>query len=161
VKAWHAIAQAVAGAAWLLAAQGTAAHGTRAGDIVIDHPYAVPSPVGSTTGAMYFRALKNHGEQADRLLGARTAVAESVEIHRSTLDGNVMRMRAVDALPLPAKSTVKPMHGGEWHLMLLNLKAPLKDGDRFTATLRFERAGEKDVSVWVQQPRAGAVDHQH
>lgn len=142
-------------------AMSAIAHGTRAGDLVIDHPYAVPSPVGSTTGAMYFRALKNHGEQADRLLGARTAVAESVEIHRSTLDGNVMRMRAVDALPLPAKSTVKPMHGGEWHLMLLNLKAPLKDGDRFTATLRFERAGEKDVSVWVQQPRASAANHEH
>lgn len=155
------MAQAVAGAAWLLAAQGAAAHGTRAGDIVIDHPYAVPSPVGSTAGAMYFRTLKNHGEQADRLLGARTAVAASVEIHRSTMDGNVMRMRAVEALPLPAKTTVKPMHGGEWHLMLLDLKAPLKDGDRFAVTLRFERAGEKDVSVWVQQPRAGAVDHQH
>ena len=67
----------------------------------------------------------------------------------------------MEALPLPAKTTVKPMHGGEWHLMLLDLKAPLKDGDRFAVTLRFERAGEKDVSVWVQQPRAGAVDHQH
>ena len=138
-----------------------AAHGSKAGDIVIDHPYAVPSPAGSANGAMYFRALKNNGEQADRLLGARTSMAASVEIHRSTMDGNVMRMRAADALPLPAKTTVKPMHGGEWHLMLLNLKAPLKDGDRFAVTLRFERAGEKDVSVWVQQPRVGGADHEH
>ena len=136
------------------------AHGSKAGDISIDHPYAVPSPAGSTTGAMYFRALKNNGEQTDRLLGARTAVAASVEIHRAAMDGSVMRMRAVEALPLPAKTTGKPMHGGEWHLMLLNLKAPLKDGDRFTATLHFEGAGEKEVSVWVQQPRSSAAGHE-
>ena len=100
------------------------AHGTHAGDISIDHPYAVPSPAGSTTGAMYFRALKNHGEQADRLLGARTAVAESVEIHRSTLDGNVMRMRAVEALPL----------GSTVELLVL------RDGRKLRIPLRLEAA---------------------
>lgn len=52
-------------------------------------------------------------------LAAAQGAAASVEIHQSHMDGSVMRMRAVEALPLPAKTTVKPMHGGEWHLMLL------------------------------------------
>jgi copper(I)-binding protein len=47
--------------------------------------------------------------------------------------------------------------------MLIDLKAPLKNGDRFPMTLRFEKAGEREVMVWVQQPRdaAGAHEHRH
>lgn len=139
-----------------LAGASARAHGFRAGDIVIEHPYALPSPGGSSTGAMYLRALRNTGDQPDRLLAVRTPAAASVEIHRMALGpDNVMRMRAADALPLPAKSEVKAMHGGEWHLMLLQLKAPLQVGDRFPVTLRFERAGEREVTVVVQAPGAG------
>ena len=139
-----------------------AAHDFKAGDIVIDHPYALPSPPGSTTGAMHLRALKNTGEQADQLVAARTPVAASVEIHRMQMDAqDVMRMRAVDAVPLPPKTTVSLKHGGEWHLMLLNLKAPLKEGDRFPATLRFACGGEREVRVWVQQPRNGQSVPEH
>ena len=142
--------------AWIAsgATPPAAAHDFRAGDIVIDHPYAVPSSPGSTNGAMYLRALRNTGDQADQLIGAHTPAAASVEIHQMQLDAqNVMRMRAVVALPIPAGSHVPVRHGGVWHLMLLNLKQPLKVGDRFPVTLRFARGGEKEVRVWVQQPR--------
>ena len=75
----------------------------------------------------------------------------------------VMRMRALDALDLPPGAEAKTRHGGEIHLMLHELKAPLAVGDRFPLTLRFERGGEREVKVWVQQPRdVGAADpHQH
>jgi hypothetical protein len=79
----------------------THAHGARAGDIEIDHPYATPTVATARQGAVYFRALRNTGRQGDRLLGARTPAAGSVEIHRMTLDGEIMRMRALDALDLP------------------------------------------------------------
>lgn len=148
-------------AAWALALAPAAAHDFRIGDIIIDHPYAVPSPAGSNTGAAYLRTLKNSGDVPDRLLGARTPAAASVEIHRSAMDGNVMRMRAVDAVDLPARTEQRMRHGGEWHLMLIGLKAPLKEGDRFALTLRFERAGEKQVSVSVQQPRDTTAVHRH
>ena len=47
--------------------------------------------------------------------------------------------------------------------MLIDLKQPLKDGERFPMTLRFEHAGEREVMVWVQRPRdaAGAHAHKH
>jgi len=74
-----------------------------------------------------------------------------------------MRMRAVEGIELPPKSELQLRHGGEVHLMLIDLKVPLRNGDRFPMTLRFERAGEREVMVWVQQPRdaAAAPAHRH
>lgn len=140
------------------------AHDFRQGDLRIDHPYATPTRPGLTTGAVYIRAIKNNGPESDRLLSARTPVAATAELHRMEMDGDVMRMRAVPAIELPAKSEVRLRHStpSGHHLMLLELKAPLKDGDRFPLTLTFQRAGEREVMVWVQTPRdGGASVHKH
>lgn len=136
------------------------AHGSRVGDIVVDHPYATPTPDGARNGAAYLRGVKNRGDQPDRLVAASTPRAESVEFHRSRRDGDVMRMRAVDVIEIPAGSELKLRHDGDMHLMLVGLKEPLRDGQRFALRLRFERAGEVDVTVWVQTPRDGGT-HRH
>ena len=64
---------------------------------------------------------------------------------------------------LPAGATVTFRHGTPdgHHLMLLDLKAPLKDGDRFPVTLTFEKAGTHTVQVWVQTPRNAGAEHAH
>jgi copper(I)-binding protein len=129
------------------------AHDFRAGAIVIDHPYAPPTPGGATTGAVYFRTLKNTGREPDRLLSASSPAATVVELHRSTIENDVMKMRQLPALDLPPGASLKVRHGGEIHLMLIGLKAPLKNGDRFPVRLKFERAGEREIVVHVQQPR--------
>ncbi|MGD9835056.1 MAG: copper chaperone PCu(A)C [Piscinibacter sp.] len=139
---------------------GALAHGTRAGDLTIDHPYATPTPDGARTGAVYFRTLINRGKAADRLVGARTERAESAEIHRSVMEGDLMRMRAVDGIDIPPGAELKLRHAGDIHLMLLGLRSPLRDGQRFSLWLRFERAGEHEVTVWVQTPR-DAPAHRH
>jgi len=138
------------------------AHDFKLGPLRIDHPYATPTAAGAANGAAYLRGIRNTGDQADRLIGATTPAARTVEIHRSAIDAqNVMRMRAVDGVDLPAKAEVQLRHGGEHHLMLIGLKQALKDGDRFPMTLRFEKAGEREVMVWVQTPRGAAGAHQH
>ena len=151
----------------LVAAIGTllwpavaAAHGSRLGDVLVDHPYATPTPAGTRTGAAYLRRLTNHGRQADRLIGASTPLAEAVEFQRSTRDGDVIRMRVVGAIDLPAGTELTLRHDGDTHLMFVGLKEPLRDGQRFPLRLRFERAGEIEVTVWVQTPREGAA-HRH
>lgn len=146
------------GALGLLLAPAVHAHGAKVGDIRVEHPYAPPTVASAKHGAVHFRALRNVGTQPDRLLGARTPVAGAVEIHRMSRDGDVMRMRALDALDLPPGAALAVQPGGEFHLMLLDLKAPLVDGTRFPLTLRFERGGEKEVTVWVQ---AGRGDEHH
>lgn len=160
-------------ALWLMWPGVVLAHGTRAGDLTLDHPYAVPTLAGVRTGALYFRAITNTGNEPDQLLSARTTVADTVDLHHMQMDGNVMRMRAVAAIDLPARTEVRLRHGsaaaaaGGYHLMLNGLKAPLKDGDRFAVVLQFRRAGEREVMVWVQTPKDRDRDvghsgvHQH
>ncbi|MEY2687979.1 MAG: hypothetical protein RL375_2177 [Pseudomonadota bacterium] len=153
---------AVTGGGLLLAGTPAQAHGVKAGGLSIEHPYATPTPPAARVGGVYFRAIQNTGKTQDRLLGARTELADSVEIHRSDMTDGVMRMRALDALDLPAGAKVQLRHGGEGvHLMLLGLRKPLKVGDKFALTLRFEKAGEREVEVWVQQPRDSAPAHDH
>ncbi len=147
----------------VLVAGAAQAHDFKAGDLRIDHPYATPTRPGLSTGAVYFRGIRNTGAVADRLLSASTPAAGRIEIHHMQMQGEVMRMRAVPALDIPADATVAMKHGmpDGHHLMLLDLKAPLKDGDRFPVTLTFEKAGVHTVQVWVQTPRTGMVDHLH
>ncbi len=134
------------------------AHGASAGDVRIEHPYATPSLAGVTTGAAYFVALENTGAKADKLLGAVTPVAASVELHTMNVDAQgVMRMRQVDGIALAPQDIVKMQPGMGYHLMLVGLKRPLKDGESFPMTLQFERAGKLEVKVVVQAPKA-AVD---
>jgi copper(I)-binding protein len=152
----------LATAALLSVLAPASAHDFRLGALRIDHPYATPTPPGAAHGAAYLRAIRNTGEHADRLVGARTPVARTVEIHRSVIDArSVMRMRAIDGIDVPPKAEVRLRHGGEHHLMLIDLTQALKDGDRFPMTLRFEKAGEREVMVWVQTPRGAAGAHPH
>ena len=154
--------QAIAWAA--AAALSTAAHGhgVTHGDLLLDHPYAVPSLAGASNGAAFLRGIQNKGEQADRLLSASSPVAARVELHRMAMDQGVMRMREMPAIELPPKTITPLRHKGQYHLMLMDLKQPLKDGERFDLTLNFERAGSQTVKVWVQTPRdAAASEHKH
>lgn len=137
-----------------------AAHDFRLGPLRIDHPYATPTPTGAVNGAAYLRRIRNTGDAPDRLIGASTPVARTVEIHRSVVDATqVMRMRAIDGIDLPPKVELQLRHGGEVHLMLIDRKRPLTEGDRFPLTLRFQKAGEREVTVWVQKPRGSASPH--
>ena len=142
------------------------AHDFKQGAIVIDHPYATPSLTGSRSGAVYIKELRNKGDAPDRLLGAQTPAAARVSLHAMQMEGDVMRMREVPAIELPAQSALRMGHAQAsgnakgYHLMLEDLKAPLKDGERFDLTLRFEKAGERTVQIWVQTPR-GTAAHQH
>jgi periplasmic copper chaperone A len=89
----------------------------------------------SATGAF----MKLTAPQATRLVEVRSPAAGIVEVHEMKLDGDVMRMRAVAALPLAAGQTVELKPGG-LHVMLMDLKAPVKAGDAVPLTLVFEGA---------------------
>ncbi len=150
----------LAGTALACLAFAATAHSFKLGDIDIEHPYARPTRVGQQVGAGYL-ALTNKGAP-DRLLSVSSAVAASVEMHSMAMEGDVMRMRQVEAIALPTGAAVALQPGAQ-HLMLFGLKAPLKAGDRFPMTLKFEKAGEVVVTVHVEEPgpadAAGAHAH--
>ncbi len=144
-----------------LAVAGTLvqAHDFKAGAIDIGHPFARATVAGQPNGGA-FLTLANHGAD-DRLLGVSAGVAASTQIHSMTMDGNVMKMREVATLDLPAGKTVDFKPGG-YHVMFVGLKAPLKVGDTFPMTLKFEKAGEVEVTVNVEAPGAAAsMPHSH
>ena len=131
----------------MLASLAASAHSYKVGSIGIDDPRARPTVSGQQVGGAYM-TLVNKGA-ADRLLSATTAVAAAVQMHIMAMDGDVMTMREVDAVDLSAGQTVEFKPGG-FHLMLMGLKAPLKLGDKFAMTLRFEKAGEVVITVHVE-----------
>lgn len=95
-----------------------------------------------------YLTIHNRGSDADRLVSAAASVAKAVELHTVVKDGDVMRMRPVQAIEVAAGATQKLQPGG-YHIMLIGLKAPLKAGDRFPLDLTFEKAGRRVVDVTV------------
>ncbi len=134
------------------------AHDYTIGNLQIAHPYTVPSPFFGKTGAAYIRGITNKGGSADALISASTPAASSVEIHTMKMDGDIMRMREVNAIALPANAETTMRHDDRgangYHFMLIDLKDRLKVGDKFPLTLKFEKAGTVEVMVVVQKAKA-------
>ncbi len=142
-------------AALLLATSATA-------QVQVESAWARPTVTGQSVGGGY---LSLRSARADRLLGASTPGAERVELHTMAMAGDVMQMRQLDAIDLPAGQTVELRPGGQ-HLMLLGLKQPLAAGSKLPLTLRFEKAGEMKVDVMVTTaapatPAAHEHKHKH
>ncbi|MFQ5595183.1 MAG: copper chaperone PCu(A)C [Anaerolineae bacterium] len=125
--------------------QGPAGPSLRARDV-----WSRPAPAGGT-GVVYL-TLENQGRQPDRLTGARSDIAEAVELHRTKMEGDVMQMQPIaGGVEVPARSRVVFEPGGA-HIMLIGLKRDLKAGDRFTVVLEFEKSGTLTVESEVRQP---------
>jgi copper(I)-binding protein len=149
------------GVALVAVAALACAHGYTLGNIGIDHPYSVPTPAGATTGAGYIQELSNKGSAEDRLVGASSPIADHVELHTMSMDGNVMRMRQVPAIVIPAGGHVDMAPGNGYHLMLIGIKQPLKVGDKIPVKLTFEKAGTVDVELHVQERGAMSEMQMH
>ena len=104
-------------------------------------------PKQSATGA--FMKLTSTTDVA--LVAAESPVAGIVEVHQMVMSGNVMAMRAIDELPLPTGKTVELKPGG-YHVMLMALKAPLKEGYAVQVTLTFKDRDGRESAVVVNAP---------
>jgi hypothetical protein len=128
----------------------------------VEAAWARPTVAGQSGGGGFLKITG--GSVNDRLVAASAGVSKEVELHTMEMDGNVMRMRPVDAIDIPAGSTVELKPGGR-HVMFMGLTKTLKAGERFPLTLRFEKAGEVkvDMQIATQAPgsTAPAAEHKH
>jgi len=125
------------------------AEGVKAGDLVITQAWSRATPGGAKVGGGYL-TIENKGSTPDRLIGGSADVADKVQVHEMAMNNGVMTMRPLDkGLVIEPGKTVKLAPGG-YHLMLLDLKSPLKQGDKLPLTLEFERAGKVSLSLDVQ-----------
>src|SRR6202012_3148657 len=105
-----------------------------------------------------FLTIENKGSAPDKLIGVSADAAGKVEVHEMAMDGGVMKRRPVEGgLTIDPGKTVKLAPGG-YHLMMMDLKNPLKQGDKIPVTLEFEKAGKVAVSLDVEGVGAKGPD---
>lgn len=143
------------GAACLVASLAAQAHDYAVGSIAVGHPYTLPTVKGQSVGGGYL-TLENKGTADDKLVSVSTKASQSVELHSMSMDGDIARMRQIDAIEVPAGKKVELKSGG-LHLMFVGLKEPFKVGSRFPVTLKFEKAGEVQVELVVEERKAGGA----
>lgn len=136
--------------------------------LLVAAPAAAKAPAVEASGwaqagignAAAYVTLHNHQRTADRLISVSSPAAASVSVHRTTKVNGVMRMRSAGAVPIAAGGHLAMQPGG-LHIMLMDLKAPLRAGSRLPLTLRFARAGSINLSLPVRAPGAAPMTSHH
>ncbi|WP_454619304.1 copper chaperone PCu(A)C [Bradyrhizobium cenepequi] len=132
----------------------------KAGDLVISQAWSRATPSGAKVAGGYL-TIENKGSSPDRLVGGSGDIAGKLEVHEMATENGVMKMRPLDkGLVIEPGKTVKLAPGG-YHLMLFDLKNPLKQGDKVPVTLEFEKAGKVTLSLDVQAVGAQAPSGDH
>ncbi len=146
LSGWVSLCLLLAGSApwWPVA---WAHEGTSKG-VTVAHPWVRATPGGSTISAAFMEIVTAAGV-ADKLVAVTSPAAGRAEVHTHIKDGDIMKMRRVEALELkPGESRVMGPSGD--HVMLFDLKAPLKEGDLVKLVLSFENAGPIEVDATVE-----------
>jgi len=147
-------------AAW--AALPAQAEDVTVGGLKISAPWARATPKGASVGGGYMK-ITNTGTAPDRLVGGSTDISGSFEVHEMKMEGDVMKMRPVaGGLEIKPGQTVTFDPSG-YHVMFVDLKKQLVQGERFKATLEFAKAGKVDVDFTIEGIGAqiGGGDHDH
>jgi len=128
---------------------GALAHEFKVGNLEVGHPWSRATPPGAKVAGGYF-SVTNNGSSPDRLLSISSEISDKAELHEMGVKDGVMTMRPVSGgLEIPAGGKVALKPGG-YHLMFIGLKRQPKQGEKFPATLTFEKAGSVTVEFAVE-----------
>lgn len=124
----------------------------QAGDIAVIDPYIRLVPQGVPTTAA-FMLIRNTGNADRKLLKIDSPIAKTVELHHHINDNGVMRMRPVKEIELKAGGQVELKPGG-YHVMLIDLRKVLEEGERVPMTLSFDNGGSEKFDAIIKNPTA-------
>ena len=130
------------------------APGAEASSVMVMKAYARASAMPTAEAGAAYVSLMLHGD-ADRLVGVSSPAARMAGLHETKQVDGVMTMEHVDGIDIPAHGTLLMKPGG-YHIMLMGLTQPLKEGEEIELTLIFEKAGEVKVTAKVGGVAAGA-----
>ena len=125
--------------------------------IKIENAYTRATAPGQQVAGGFMK-IENKGNVADQLVSASSPAAGEVQLHEMAMDGNVMKMRQVKDIAVPAGGSVELKPGG-YHLMFMNLKGPFAAGQAVPVKLKFAKAGEVEVKMPVNA--TGAQHDKH
>jgi copper(I)-binding protein len=129
-----------------VAALATLATAAAHAQVAADHPWVRTTVAQQTTTGAFMTLMSAKG---GKLVGASSPIAAEVEVHEMKMEGDLMKMRHLDALPLPAGKPVE-LKPGAYHLMMTGLKAPVKAGDVVPISLVVVDASGKRQTVDVK-----------
>ena len=133
------------------------AQNAKVGSVQIENAYTRATVPGQQAAGGFMK-IENKGA-ADQLVSASSPVAGEVQLHEMAMEGNVMKMRQVKDIAVPAGGAVELKPGG-LHLMFMNIKAPLTAGETVPVKLKFAKAGEVEVKMPVNaMGNPGAMKH--
>jgi copper(I)-binding protein len=134
------------------------AQNAKVGNVQIENAYTRATVPGQQVAGGFMK-IENKGA-ADQLVSASSPVAGEVQLHEMAMEGNVMKMRQVKDIPVPAGGAVELKPGG-LHLMFMSIKSPLAAGETVPVKLKFAKAGEVEVKFPVNAMGAhgGAMKH--
>ena len=108
--------------------------------------------IGSMPSSAAYLSITNHGGIADRLLAVESSLARKTELHTMGVTNGVMKMRQIDGdIAIPAGKTIQLAPGG-FHVMLIDLKAPLNADESYQVTLTFEKAEKVTLTGLAKRP---------
>ena len=137
----------------------TAAFAGDADQVSVQDPYVrLAPPNAPATGA--FMVIRNAGDKDVKVVKADNPVSRVTELHTHLNEGGVMKMRPVPAIDVKAKGEAVLKPGG-LHVMLIDLKAPMMEGDTVPLTLTFDDGSTKKVDAKVVKPTAAPAPMEH
>lgn len=132
---------------------------TAAERVVAEHAWVrLNAPGTQVTGA--FMTLRNASDKPVVLTAATSPAARVCELHNHVNEGGVMKMRQIPSIALPGGGEVVLRPGG-LHVMLIDLKAPLREGETVGLRLAFADGSSKAVEAQVRKPGASSEEHKH
>jgi len=149
------ILKSIFGASFFLAVS-VYAQSAKIGRLEIEDAFTRATAPGQQVAGGFLK-IENKGA-ADQLISASSPAAGEVQLHEMTMEGNVMKMRQVKDIAVPANGAVELKPGG-YHLMFLNLKGPFNAGQTVPVKLKFAKAGEVEVKLPVNA--VGAMHDKH
>lgn len=130
----------------------------KVGAITVETPWSRATPGGAKVAVGYL-TIRNSAAAPDRLVSVTVDISSRAEIHQMSMTDGIMKMRQLtDGLPIPARGSVT-LEPASYHLMFLDLKRPLTEGETFPGTLTFEKAGTISVTFEVRGTGAGVPKH--
>lgn len=134
-------------------------------EISVSASYVRLVPPGTPTSAAFMK-IQNNGSVERKLIRAESTIAKAVELHNHINDNGMMKMRQIKEIAIPAKgeTSLKP---GSYHVMLIDLKQALKEGEKVALTLVFDDGSSQKIEAPIMKPQtsmsneAASKDHKH
>ena len=123
-------------------------------ELVIRDGWVQEGPASQKITAAYM-VIENHGQADVALKGASSSAADVIELHKMELTDGLMKMRKIESINVPAGGKVELKPGG-YHLMVIGLRQPLKEGDTVSMTLEFSNDLRQSIDIPVK-PRSAMV----